>query len=374
MLDEFETEEKNQLYRRYFKDVCNIATLPFYWKDLEPEKGKPRFDKNSPRVYRRPAIDLCMEYCAENNITPKEHCLVYELWIPEWANTENVDALKSAYEKRIAEIAERYRDKISDWEVTNETLFFYDKTSALYLEPDLIEWAFKSAEKYLPNKNLIINEAHCNIWNVFNENRSAYYMQIERALSKGSKIDKIGMQFHMFYPREDEAKETKLFYNPKHLYRVLERYDDFKKPIQLTEVTIPAYSMNEEDEMVQAELIRYLYSIWFSHGSVEAIQYWNLVDGYAAFAPLGDMTAGENYYHGGLFRFDMTPKPAYHTIRDLFEKEWHTSETCLHDQDGIAEFNGFYGKYEVTVRSDDQEIKTYINLERNEENSFLIQV
>ena len=32
------------------------------------------------------------------------------------------------------------------------------------------------------------------------------------------------------------------------------------------------------------------------------------------------------------------------------------------------------GKYEVTVRSDDQEIKAHINLERNEENSFLIQV
>lgn len=132
------------------------------------------------------------------------------------------------------------------------------------------------------------------------------------------------------------------------------------------------YGVLSKDETVQAELIRYLYSIWFSHGSVEAIQYWNLVDGYAAFAPLGDMTAGENYYHGGLFRFDMTPKPAYHTIRDLFENQWHTSETCLSGCDGIAEFDGFYGEYEVTVRTDSQEIKKWINLEKASENDFVI--
>lgn len=374
MLDEFENEEKNRLYRKYFKDVCNIATLPFYWKDLEPEQGKPRFSKDSPRVYRRPAIDLCMEYCEENHIEPKEHCLFYETWMADWAPADNVSALKKAYEKRISEIAERYSGKIRSWEVTNETLYFWEKTSALYLAPDLIEWAFACAEKYLPNNHLVINEAHCNIWNVFNENRSAYYMQIERALAKGARIDAVGMQFHMFYPREQEKEETKLFYDPRHLYRVMERYDDFKKPIQLTEITIPAYSKNEEDEAIQAELIRNLYSIWFSHGSVEAIQYWNLVDGYAAFAPLGDMTAGENYYHGGLFRFDMTPKPAYYTIRDLFEKEWHTHKELTSDGDGLAAFKGFYGDYEVTVQTPSGEKKENISVQKGKENSFILNV
>ena len=65
----------------------------------------------------------------------------------------------------------------------------------------------------------------------------------------------------------------------------------------MTEVTIPAYSNSEEDEALQAEIIEKLYSIWFSHSNMEQIIYWNLVDGYAAFAPQGDMTAGENYYY-----------------------------------------------------------------------------
>ena len=48
MLDELETEEKNIAYRKSFKDCFNLATLPFYWSDLEPIQGKPRFEKDSP--------------------------------------------------------------------------------------------------------------------------------------------------------------------------------------------------------------------------------------------------------------------------------------------------------------------------------------
>ena len=60
MLDELETDEKNEKYKKYFADVFNMATLPFYWDTLEPERNKPRYDKNSPKVYRRPSPDLCI--------------------------------------------------------------------------------------------------------------------------------------------------------------------------------------------------------------------------------------------------------------------------------------------------------------------------
>ena len=47
MLDEFETDEKNELYREKFAETFNLATLPFYWCSLEPKKGEFRFDKKS---------------------------------------------------------------------------------------------------------------------------------------------------------------------------------------------------------------------------------------------------------------------------------------------------------------------------------------
>lgn len=71
MLDEFETHEKNQIYREIFSQTFNIATLPFYWDSVEPEEGKYRFDKKCSKMYRRPSIDLCVEFCKEHNIEPR---------------------------------------------------------------------------------------------------------------------------------------------------------------------------------------------------------------------------------------------------------------------------------------------------------------
>lgn len=47
MLDEFDHAEENQNYREVFKKCFNLATIPFYWDGLEPEQGKPRYDKDS---------------------------------------------------------------------------------------------------------------------------------------------------------------------------------------------------------------------------------------------------------------------------------------------------------------------------------------
>ena len=63
MLDELESDEKNQRYREIMASFGNMATLPFYWDATEPEKGKTRYEKDSVRLYRRPPIDLCMEFC-----------------------------------------------------------------------------------------------------------------------------------------------------------------------------------------------------------------------------------------------------------------------------------------------------------------------
>lgn len=83
MLDELETEEKNEKYKKYFAELFNMATLPFYWDTLEPECGKPRYAKDSPKVYRRPPIDLCIEFCEKHGIEPREHALAYDAFLSQ---------------------------------------------------------------------------------------------------------------------------------------------------------------------------------------------------------------------------------------------------------------------------------------------------
>ena len=370
MLDELETPEKNEKYKEAFKRIFNMATLPFYWSDLEPEEGKPRYAKDSPKIYRRPAPDLCIEYCKQNGIEPREHALAYDQFFPEWLYDADIFKIKKKFEQRCAEISARYGADIRTIEVTNETWWAQGKT-AIYNDPDFVEYSFKTARKYFGANELSINE-HSGVWEDNARTDDRYYMQVENALMKGAEIDAIGMQYHMFHRAEEEYERTRRTYDPNHLRAIMDLYGRFNKPIQITEVTIPAYSNKPEDEQLQAEIIRWLYSIWFSQPQVEQIIYWNLVDGYAAFAPQGDMTAGENYYYGGLMRFDLTPKPAYDMIDTLFNKEWRTNLDIEANADGETSFRGFYGDYELTVQSGDKSVTKSVTLSKTGKNEFTV--
>ncbi|MBE6374554.1 MAG: hypothetical protein E7055_21135 [Lentisphaerae bacterium] len=374
MLEEFQNQEQNEKYKKYFADAFNIATLPFYWDTLEPEQGKPRFAKDSPKIYRRPAPDLCLEYCEANGIEPKAHCLNYASLMPQWAKG-SVAWEKQCLERRFRELTGRYAARIPMWEVTNETFWGYKRLSNLYSQPDFVEWSFALAENYFPANKLVINEAHSRIWGneFFYGTRSPYYMQIERALLKGARIDAIGMQYHMFYRKEKELAETAVYYDPERICDVLDTYATLGKPIHITELTIPAYSNDPEDEEIQAEIIRNIYSMWFSHAATDGIIYWNLVDGFGYNAAQGDMTAGENYYYGGLIRYDFTPKPSYQVIRSLFEKEWRTN-LKLHTDSGALSFKGFYGQYDLEITANGKRIRKTIHLSKDQNNHFIIKL
>ena len=382
LLEEMESEEKNQNYKKIFAETFNMATLPFYWNATEPKRGNLRYEKGSPKLYRRPAIDLCIEYCEQNGIEPREHGLAYENSFPTWLYEADIPEVKQEMERRFGEISERYADKIRTIEVTNEMAWTKGKVS-FYDNPEYVEYSFKLAEKYFPNNQLVINEETELCWEDKARFTDKYYSYIDATLLKGARIDAIGMQYHSFPKKEEEYDKTRKLYNPELLYKHMDLYAKFGKPLQVTEVTVPAYSNEGEDEEIQAKLIEYLYTVWFSHPNVEQIVYWNVVDGYAHLwdsdpvkiaASQGDMTIGENYYYGGLLRFDMTPKPAFYMIRNLIQKKWHTEGTFVSGLNGQANFRGFYGEYEVEIEVDDKRTSQIINLTPNGENQYTIKI
>ncbi len=373
MLDGFETEEKNKQYKAAFADVFNMATLPFYWDTLEPEKGKPRYEKGSPSIYRRPPIDRCMEFCAEHNIEPREHGLAYDHFFPKWLQGCDNDEVKRQLERRFAEISERYADKIPTIEVTNE-MEWKEGVTDFYDAPEFIEYCFKLAEKYFPENKLGINDGTNLAWEDFCRATDKYYSYIEANMLRGVRIDAIGMQYHLFILPENEYEQTRKLLNPESLYRHMDLYSRFGKPLQVTEVTLPAYSDKPEDEEIQAEMLEKLYSIWFSHPNTEQIIYWNLVDGYThvnytdpekILVSQGDMTLGENLFYGGLLRFDMTPKPAFLKLKELIQKRWHTEGSINTNACGEAEIKGFYGDYEVSVEALGKRVTKKISLLKN---------
>lgn len=259
----------------------------------------------------------------------------------------------------------------------------WDKgVSVLYDEPDYVADCFKLAEKYFQSNELCINERTSSCWTDAVRSSCAYYAYTEAAMLKGARIDAIGMQYHIFNEKGSEMYFKLL--DLEGLWRHMELFAKLGKPLQITEVTIPSYSWVAEDEELQADIIEHLYSLWFSHPSVEQIVYWNVVDGYAHLwsqdreairASQGNMGPGsENYYHGGLLRYDMTKKPAYERIDELLNERWHTEECLVTDEDGKIDFRGFFGDYELEITTNENIEKREIKLQKNGNNHFKIEI
>ena len=362
-LDQFEDEERRRLYRERFKEIFNYAVVPFYWDTLEPEQGKPRFEADSPFVSRRPPVDTIMQFCDENRIRAKGHCLVYNSFQPKWISDDN-EVLKRQITKRIKDISEKYGDSIFDFDVINEMITVYKnaypgngaRNMQVTDEPDHEKWAFDTCRRYFPNANLYWNEG---MFETFGEHykgfRSFYYLMIEKMLREGVKIDGLGMQYHAYASKETADIKLAEVCNPLRIIDVLERYGDFKLPIHISEVSIPSYSNEGYDEELQAELTERLFKLWFSSKYCESIVWWNLCDNTAY--------KTENIYHSGVLRYDCTEKPVYKTLRNLLNNEWKTSlESTITGQLG---FSGFYGEYEIETEYQGKKSITTVALTRD---------
>lgn len=349
MLDEFPTEEENAAYRDLFHRYFNLATVPFYWEGIEPQEGKPRYAVDSEKVYRRPAPDLCVDYCREHGILPKLHCLFYDKFIPNWLPKDNDAEMRRLYEKRFAEIGARYSDCLYEVEVVNEMLEeqYWKTQSVLCADKDIVEWAFALARKHFPRSKLVFNEG-CRVpFIAAADYRDPYILMLDRALSHGASVDKIGIQNHIFCgatrPQEEDLDDKLRWMDPVKQIKAMDVLSSFGKPLEITEVTVPTVGTGDEAEALQAEILKNLYMLWFSIPQMETVVYWNTVEGTAWNAPNGSWR--ENDCRGGLFRRDFTPKPAAKMLYHLFHEQWCTRLTVKTDENGCADLRGFYGDY-----------------------------
>lgn len=351
MLNSFEVPEKEEHFKELFKNIFNQAVVPFYWSDLEPEEGKLRFERDSENIYRRPAPDIVIDFCKENEIEPKGHCLAWCHFVPKWLEKYGAEERKRILERRFKEISERYGSLIPSFDVVNESASNY-RTGQRTLFDDWDEYALKLGEKYFKNNIKILNETNEAIWRdyVTEGKYMAFNMQLKDFVEKGLAIDEIGLQYHIFEQPEYFENNDK-FLNADYMLEILDIFDAYNFPMHISEITIPSYNGKiPQNEALQAEIIELLYTTWFATRNMKSIVWWNLVDGYAAYAPLGS-EEGENMFGGGLVHFDMTKKPAYETLDRLINHEWKTNidDTV---SNGEYSFRGFYGEYEIEAETE----------------------
>lgn len=351
MLGSFEKPEKELLYKEAFARLFNQAVVPFYWSDFEPREGHLRMREDSEFIYRRPATDTCLAFCKEYGIEPKGHCLTWSNFVPAWLSAYSPEERKGILERRYKEIAEEYADKIPSFDIVNESAsnYRYGK-KALFEEYD--EYGLRLGKKYFPYNRKILNETNEAIWRDYASEGKymAFNMQLQDFIRRGIPFDEIGLQYHIFTTTEEMEKQgvRDAYLNAESMVEILDIFDSYGYPMHISEITVPGSGKMVENEEIQAYLVENLYKTWFATRNMKSIVWWNLVDGYAAYAPLGS-DEGENRCGGGLLRFDMTPKPAYEVLDRLINKEWRTELEGEVTADGMLSFRGFYGEYEVTA-------------------------
>jgi endo-1,4-beta-xylanase len=63
---------------------------------------------------------------------------------------------------------------------------------------------------------------------------------------------------------------------------------------------------------------------------------------------------------GGLLDIDYNPKPVYTRLHKLIKEDWMTKNVKLTtDNNGQANFRGFYGKYQIKITKPDGSIMVF---------------
>lgn len=335
LFGDLKTPEKNARYEATFGTLFNAATVPFYWKTLEPEQGKPRFTAQSPYEHRRPPTDPVVAFCASKGINMNGHAIIYGMrrWgHPTWMPGDR-KAMEPIFEQHVKTLAERYGARVQRWDVVNESI---DQANRGLMPDDYTYKTFAWAAAYFPPAvRLNIND--CDIhWGP-----SRRYVEIVRDLiDRGARIDTVGVQMHIFNPKESrQIADGADSLSPAKNFAVLDTLKEAGRPIHISEVTVSAPDETDAGLAIQAELARNLYRLWFSYPEVMGITWWNVVDGGAA--------PGEPSI-SGLYDKDMKPKPAYHALDRLINGEWKTRLTLKAGESGSVRFRGFRGRYRVT--------------------------
>jgi len=311
MFDRYGTDRQNNAYKKRFEELFNYATVGFYWRPYEPQRGKPGY------AY----TDKVVAWCHERGIRMKGHPLLWgeEAGVPLWSGGQPSPEVQR---QRVHDIIGRYRDKIGFWEVVNEP--------SHQAEPKIDE-PYRWARQVDPQADLIVNDYY-----VLADGCPAFLRLLTKACQSGVPFDGIGIQAHeprtMRFPL-DRVQE------------ILDQYASLGKELHITEFTptsgrqpiTASHRQGVWDEEAQADYAVKFYRVCFAHPAIRAITWWDLCD-------QGSWLPG-----GGMLRADLSPKPVYEQIRRLIHEEWRTRLTATTDADGRLSFRGFFGSYRLAV-------------------------
>ncbi len=287
--------------------------------EIHPQEGVWNWEK----------ADKIANFCRENGIKLRGHCLCWHSQFADWMFTDKKGkpVKKEVFYERLREhihaVVNRYKDIVYAWDVVNEAMADdgrswpgreqspYRQSRHFQLCGDeFIAKAFQFAREADPNALLFYNDYSC----VDPGKRERIYNMVKKMKDAGVPIDGIGMQGHynIYFPDEDQLDLT------------ITKFKEIVKHIHITELDLRMnnesggqlmFSRGEAKPMpgymntLQTDQYARLFKVFRKHKDViDNVTFWNLGD--------KDSWLGVNN-HPLPFDENYKPKSCYRAIREF---------------------------------------------------------
>lgn len=287
--------------------------------EIHPQEGVWNWEK----------ADRIANFCRENGIKLRGHCLCWHSQFADWMFTDKKGkpVKKEVFYERLREhihaVVNRYKDIVYAWDVVNEAMADdgrswpgreqspYRQSRHFQLCGDeFIAKAFQFAREADPNALLFYNDYSC----VDPGKRERIYNMVKKMKDAGVPIDGIGMQGHynIYFPDEDQLDLT------------ITKFKEIVKHIHITELDLRMnnesggqlmFSRGEAKPMpgymntLQTDQYARLFKVFRKHKDViDNVTFWNLGD--------KDSWLGVNN-HPLPFDENYKPKSCYRAIREF---------------------------------------------------------
>ena len=287
--------------------------------DMKPEPTEPREGQ-----FNWEGADRIANFCRQNNIKMRGHCLMWHSQIGRWMLEDNPtkEVFYARMKNHIQQIVTRYKDVVYCWDVVNEAISDDANATDPYRQSpmyklcgdEFIAKAFEYAREADPNALLFYNDYST----VDPHKRERIYNMVKKMKAAGVPIDGIGMQGHynIYFPTEQQLDSA------------ITRFKEIVNHIHVTELDIRTNEemggalqfsregVNVTDSVKQhlADQYARVFGVFRKHKDViDCVTFWNLGD--------RDSWLGAANYPLP-FDTEYKPKMAYEYIKGMKPALW----------------------------------------------------
>lgn len=323
-----ENEDGDQ-YRDIVAKFMNKAPLEtgFRWQNWF--KGNERWRREA-----RNRLDQSLDWLNAHHIEVRGH---YLMWAPLSPGTQpealltDGPALQEALFAHMADKSRFAGQRVQEWDAINHIIGWGQRYADLMGSQDIYAKVIRLGRQLNPHAEMWINEGQI----LPGGSRRAPYLAMVKTLqTHQAGPDGIGFMGHFTSGSLTGMDE---------LTRVYDEFAQLGVPLQLTEFDVDTGF----DELLQADYLRDVLILSFSHPAVEAVNLWGFWEG-RHWRP-----------NAALWRKNWDIKPAGQVWLDLIHSQWRTRAKGTSDLKGRFEASGFLGEYTLTVAHENRR-KTHV--------------